>query len=159
MVDPWAAAQRLLGRWEGPATGRPGTGQQVREYRSILQGRFILGTDVTRWVPTTEEPGGLLHEDLAVLGWDGSARVLTMRNFHAEGFVHDYRSVEAAPDGARIVFEAVQVENGPPGMRARETLVFNGPDELESTFELAMPGGDFEPYTHERLHRTRDVGG
>jgi len=29
-------------------------------------------------------------------------------------------------------------------MRARETLVFDGPDDLESTFELAMPGGAFE---------------
>ena len=52
-----------------------------------------------------------------------------------------------------MVFEATQVENGPPGMRARETLVFDGPDDLESTFELAMPGGGFEPYTHERLRR------
>jgi hypothetical protein len=40
-------------------------------------------------------------------------------------------------------------------MQARETLVFDGPADLESTFELAMPGGNFEPYTHERLRRTR----
>jgi hypothetical protein len=155
MVDLWAAAQRLLGRWEGPATGRPGTGRQVRDYTSILGGRFILGTDETRWVPTPEDPAGLLHEDLAVLGWDAAAGQLRMRSFHAEGFVHDYRCVDCAPDGSRLVFEAVQVENGPPGMRARETLLFGGQDDLESTFELAMPSRDFEPYTHERLHRTR----
>ena len=53
-----------------------------------------------------------------------------------------------------MVFEATQVENGPPGMRARETLVLDAVDDLESTFELAMPGGSFEPYTHERLRRT-----
>ena len=155
MGDPWAAAQRLLGRWEGPATGRPGSGQQVREYKEILGGRFILGTDVTRWEPTREEPDGFVHEDLSVLGLDKSARQLVMRSFHGEGFVHEYRSVEAALDGSRIVFEATQVENGPPGMQARETLVFDGPAALESTFELAMPGGNFEPYTHERLRRTR----
>ena len=153
MVDLWAGAQRLLGRWEGPATGRPGTGVQVREYRSILQGRFILGTDETRWVPTPDEPAGLFHEDLAVLGWSAASGQLTMRSFHGEGFVHDYHCVDAAPDGSPLVFEADQVENGPAGMRARETLRFGGPDQLESTFELAMPGGDFEPYTHVALRR------
>ena len=91
MVDPWTTAQRVLGRWEGPATGRPGVGRQVREYRLILRGRFILGTDETRWVPTPEEPEGLFHEDLSVLGLDRAAGQLVMRSFHGEGFVHDAR--------------------------------------------------------------------
>jgi hypothetical protein len=82
-----------------------------------------------------------------------------MRSVHAEGFVHDYRCVEATPDGSRIVFEAVQIENGRPGRRARETLVFDGPDDLEWTFKLAMPGSDFDSYTREQLHRTHHVGG
>ncbi len=30
-------------------------------------------------------------------------------------------------------------------MRTRETLVFDGPDDLESTFDLAVPGSVFEP--------------
>jgi hypothetical protein len=153
MVDSWAVAQRLLGTWEGPATGRPGIGRQVREYKSVLQGRFILGTDETRWEPTPEQPDGFIHEGLAVLGRDRAAGQLVIRSFHGEGFVHEYRCVEAAPDGSRMVFEADQVENGPSGMRARETLMFDGPDDLESTFELAMPDGTFEPYTHERLRR------
>lgn len=153
MGDPWTAALRLLGRWEGPATGRPGIGRQVREYKLILRDRFILGTDETQWEPTPEEPAGLIHEDLSVLGLDRAAGQLVMRSFHGEGFVHEYRCVDIGADGSRLVFEAAQVENGPPGMRARETLVFGGPDDLESTFELALPGGSFEPYTHETLRR------
>ena len=153
MDDPWTAAQRLLGKWEGPATGRPGVGRQVREYRLILHDRFILGTDQTRWVPTPDEPDGLIHDDLSVLGLDRAAAQLVMRSFHGEGFVHEYRCMDATADGSRMVFEAAQVENGPPGMRARETIAFGGPDDLESTFELAMPGGPFEAYTHEILRR------
>jgi hypothetical protein len=155
MTDQWAAAQRLVGRWEGPATGRPGTGHQVREYKPILKGRFILGTDETRWEPSAEEPEGSLHEDLSVLNLDRTANQLVMRGFYSEGLLHEYRCVEASPDGMRLIFVAGQVEGGPAGMRARETLVFTGADALESTFELAMPGGDFEPYTHERLTRSR----
>ncbi len=155
MVDPWEAVQRLIGRWEGPATGRPGKGHQVREYKSILRGRFILGTDETRWEPTPESPDGDLHEDLSVLSWDKDAHQLEMRGFYSEGFVHPYRCVAFTGDGSKFVFEASQVEGGPTGMRARETIVFPEPNVLESTFELAMPGGNFEPYTFERLSRVR----
>jgi hypothetical protein len=154
MSDLWTTALQLVGRWEGPATGRPGTGHQAREYKLILRGRFILGTNETRWEPSTEEPKGLLHEDLSVLGLDPVAAQLVMHGFYSEGLAHPYRSTEIAADGSRLVFEANQVEGGPPGMRARETLVFDGTDTLESTFELAMPGGNFEPYTHQQLTRT-----
>jgi hypothetical protein len=41
-------------------------------------------------------------------------------------------------------------------MRARETLTFTGETELESAFEIAMPGEHFAPYTHERLIRIAD---
>ena len=154
MVDHWDAAERLIGRWEGPATGRPGSGHQVREYKPILRGRFILGTDETRWGPTPEQSDGDVHEGLSVLSLDRTVPQLVMRGFYSEGFVHEYRCVEAAADGSRLVFEASQVEGGPPGTRARESISFLGPDALESTFELAMPGGDYEPHTHERLTRT-----
>jgi hypothetical protein len=151
MADLWAAAQRLLGSWEGPATGRPGRGHQVREYKLVLKDHFILGSDVTEWEPTAEEPGGLHHEGLAILSFDRASGALVMRNFYSEGFIHEYRCNDLA-DGSKFVFEA-QVEGGPPGMRARETIVLVTPDTLESTFELAMLGGDFESYTFERLTR------
>jgi hypothetical protein len=154
MADLWAAAQRLLGRWEGPATGRPGRGHQVREYQLMLKDHFILGNDVTEWEPTAEEPAGLRHEDLAIVSFDRASGALVMRNFFSEGFFHEYRCNELA-DGSRFVFNA-PVEGGPPGMRARETIVLVAPDILESTFELAMPGGDYESYTSERLTRTAD---
>ena len=153
MGDPWATAQQFVGRWEGPATGRPGTGHQVRVYKSILLGRFILGTDETRWEPTPEQPEGSTHEDLSVLYLDRAANQLVMCGFYSEGLVHEYRCVEAAPDGSRLVFVTDRVEGGPPGMRARETLTFIAGHGLDSTFELALPGGSFEPYTHERLTR------
>lgn len=154
MLDQWQAIQRVLGRWEGAATGRPGTGHQVREYKAILRDRFILGTNRTRWDPTPEHPDGDLHEDMSIINFDPTNGQLVMRGFYSEGFVHIYRCIAAADDASRLVFEAGQVEGGPPGMRARETIAFMNPDALESTFELAMPGGEYEPYTHETLRRS-----
>jgi hypothetical protein len=150
MNDQWEALQRLLGRWRGTASGRPGTGTQEREYRSILGGAFILGTNKTTWQGAGEPPAAP-HEDKSVLSFDRGAGRPVMRSFYVEGFVHDYRCVDAAPDGSRFVFEAGVVENGPPGMRARDTLVFAADGALEATFELARAGQGYETYTVERL--------
>jgi hypothetical protein len=156
MTDQWANLQRLLGRWEGTASGEPGTGSQVRRYEAVLRGTFIMGTDKTRWQPSEGQPDGETHEDICLFSHDRAAGQAVMRSFYVEGFACEYRCVEASADGSRLVFEADHVENGPSGMKARETFVFIGPDELESTFELAQAGGDFAPYTTERLTRVGD---
>jgi len=148
----WAAIQRLVGRWEGTASGSPGTGSQVREYQRILRGRFVMGTNKTRWQPTKTEPDGEVHEDLSLLSFDRAGGQLVMRAFFVEGFACEYRCVEAEPDAGRFVFVAERVENGPPGLRARETFVLDG-DRLESRFDLASGEGEFRSYTVEHLVR------
>ena len=154
MTDQWAMVQRLLGRWEGTASGKPGSGSQVRRYEAVLRGAFVMGTNKTRWQPTDADPEGETHEDLSLLGYDRSAGQAVMHAFFVEGFVCEYRCVAA--DADRLVFEADRVQNGPAGMRARETFVFLGPLEFESIFALAQGDGDFAPYTTERLIRVGD---
>lgn len=153
MADQWDAVQRLIGEWEGSANGHPGTGSQVRKYQPILRGTFVMGTNRTSWQPTPDNAEGETHEDLAIFSLDRAASQIVMRSFFVEGFACEYRCVDAADDGSRLVFEAATVENGGTGMRARETFVFLSPDELESTFELASAGQDFSTYTTERLKR------
>lgn len=155
MSDQWATAQRLIGRWEGTATGKPGEGAQVRTYAAALRGGFIMGTNRTIWEPTAEEPDGEIHEDINILSFDRGGGTAVMRSFFVEGFACEYRCVDSA-DGVGLVFRADVIENGPPGMRARETISLVGDDRLESVFELAMRDGPFEPYSSEVLHRVGD---
>ena len=159
MTDQWTALMRLVGRWEGTASGRPGVGHQVRTYETVLGGVFIKGTNTTRWAPTTQEPAGETHEDLCLIGRDQATGQAVMRSFFVEGFYCEYRCVEASPDGSRLVFEAGRVDNGPAGLRARETLVFVSSDEIEASFALANGDADFSPYTEERLTRVTDLRG
>jgi len=46
--------------------------------------------------------------------------------------------------GDRLVSESTRIENGPPGMRTRFTLEKQSEDRFIETFELAMPGEEFE---------------
>ena len=71
------------------------------------------------------------------------------RQFHVEGFVNTYVQDLEAKTGT-VVFVSEGIENIPPGYRARETYIFNGPDEVEEVFELAEPSKEFALYlAHE----------
>ncbi|HEY6959219.1 MAG TPA: heme-binding beta-barrel domain-containing protein [Candidatus Limnocylindria bacterium] len=142
----------LVGTWEGTATGEPGTGTQTRRYEVVLGGRFILGTNTTRWAATPSHPEGELHEDLSLIGYDRAAKRFVMHVFYVEGFVAEH--VGERVDADTWMFTAARVQNAPAGMRSREILVHRG-DELLPRFELSMPGKEFAPYTSERLRRVR----
>ena len=141
----------LIGTWEGTATGNPGTGAQVRRYESVLRGEFIMGTNRTTWSPTPAHPQGEVHEDISFISYDRAAKRFVYTVFYVERFVAEHTCERA--DENTFVFTADRVQNGPPGMRSRETFVHRG-DELESRFELSTPGKDFALYTREMLRRT-----
>ena len=142
----------LLGQWQGDARGEPGSGHQVRRYEAVLRGEFIMGTNRTVWVPKPGATESEIHEDLSLISYDRGAGRLVMHVFYVERFVAEY-VCSSSENADEWVFTADRVQNGPPGMRARETLTRRA-DRLESRFELAMSGRDFQLYTQETLARS-----
>lgn len=149
--DALAPLEWLLGQWQGTASGEPGTGTQQRRYELVLRGEFIMGTNRTVWVPKPGENEPEVHEDLSFISYDKAAARFVLHVFYVERFVAEYLAGPES-DPNQWVFTAARVQNGPPGMQARETFTRRG-DTLESRFELAMPGKEFAPYTHETLVR------
>lgn len=86
------------------------------------------------------------------IGFDRSRKKLVLRQFHVEGFVNQYAE-DAGTTADRLSFTSEQIENIPPGWRARETYIKRGSDAFEEIFELAEPGKAFEVYSHARFTR------
>lgn len=150
MNDDLRPLEWLLGTWEGTATGEPGQGAQTRRYELVLGGQFIMGRNRTAWSKTADHPDGEVHEDLSLISYDRAAKRFVMHVFYVERFVAEYHGEQQ--DAGTFVFTADRVQNGPPGMRSRETLARDG-DELRPRFEVAMAGEDFALYTSEELRR------
>lgn len=153
-TERFARVAFLVGTWEGPAEGQPGTGTSRRTYERALDGRFLRVRNRSAYPAQPKNPKGEVHEDEGYLGLDGRRKLLVLRQFHSEGFVNQYVEVPGAADGP-IVFETEAIENIPPGFRARETYTRRGPDAFDETFELAEPGKDFEVYSRTRFTRVR----
>lgn len=126
-----------------------GVGSSERTYR-VLFDKFIEGRVRTVYEPQEKNPSGEVHEELALYSCDESAETIVLREFHTEGMVITYRLASTEPDP---VFESTEIENGPPGLRARVTLHRDAAGGVEEVFELAPAGKPFEECIRSRLTR------
>lgn len=145
----------FLGTWTGSGQGQSGTSTVEREYKFVLNDRFVEVRNRSTYKPQEKNPKGEAHEDLGFVSWDRGRKRFVFRQFHVEGFVNEYvaDTVVAAPDS--IVFTSETIENIPVGFRARETCRILSPDEFVERFEIAEPGGDFVVYSETRLMRRK----
>jgi hypothetical protein len=144
-----------VGSWEGTGNGQPGLSKIQREYRLILNGKFLHVQNRSVYDAQPKNPKGETHEDWGMISFDKSRKQFVMRQFHVEGFVNQYVHTSTSSDGKTIIFTSESIENIPAGYRARETYKILGPDEFAEVFEIAEPGKDFEVYSEGHFKRKK----
>lgn len=149
--DIWEPIRFLVGAWDGEVSGQPGNGKSQREYRFVLNNRFLEVRNKSIYPAQPKNPKGEVHEDWGIISFDRSRKKLVLRQFHIEGFVNQFVGETAAENTVR--FDSEAIENIPAGYRARETYKMTGPNEFVERFELAEPGKDFELYSETRFKR------
>jgi hypothetical protein len=153
--DTWGPFRYFVGIWEGTGTGQPGVSKIQREYRFVLNDKFLHVQNKSTYDPQPKNPKGEVHQDWGMMGFDKDRKKFVFRQFHVEGFVNQYVMTSASPDGKTIVFTSENIENIPVGFRARETYKILGPDEFIEVFEIAEPGKDFELYSEGHFRRKK----
>ena len=151
----WEPLRFLAGKWEGNGTGQPGVSKIQREYRFVLNDKFLHVQNRSVYDPQPKNPKGEIHEDWGMISFDKSRKQFVFRQFHVEGFVNQYVSDTARADGKTIIFTSESIENIPAGFRARETYKILGPDEFTEVFEIAEPGKDFDVYGEGHFKRKK----
>jgi hypothetical protein len=147
----WDPLRFFAGAWEGTAKGQAGAGRVEREYRFVLNNRFLEVRNKSVYPPQEKNPKGETHEDWGLFSYDRGRKKFVFRQFHVEGFVNQY--VLESSDEKTLIFTSEAIENIAAGWRARETYKILGPDEFIEVFELAAPGKEFEVYTENRFKR------
>lgn len=153
-ADPLMPLKRFVGDWAGTATGQAGEGTVTRRYASVMNGRFIQESNISRYPAQEKNKSGEVHEHLGMFSYDKARKLIVLRQFHVEGFVNTYRLASAADgrEGA-LVFDSEGFENFSNSWRARESYEFLSDDEFVETFELAPPGKPFQVYSRNHFKR------
>ena len=153
--DVWEPFRFLIGEWEGTGEGKPGVSKTRREYRFVLNNKFIEVRNRSEYDPQPKNPKGEIHEDWGMISFDRGRKQFILRQFHVEGFVNQFVTTSVSEDGKTITFTSESIENIPAGWRARETYKLIGTDEFVEIFDLAEPGKDFEKYSENRYRRQK----
>lgn len=153
--DVWKPLRFFVGEWEGTGEGKAGSSKTNREYRFVLNNRFLEIRNRSQYDPQPKNPKGEVHEDWGMISFDRGRKQFVLRRFHIEGFVNQFVMAAMSDDGKTFTFTSESFENIPAGWRARETYKLISDDEFVELFELAEPGKDFETYTENRYRRKK----
>ena len=153
--DNWELFRYFVGRWEGTGNGQPGMSKIQREYRFVLNDKFLHVQNKSTYEPQPKNPKGEVHEDWGMMSFDKGRKKLVLRQFHKEGFVNQYVMDSSSADGKTIVFTSESIENIPAGFRARETYKILGSAEFIEVFEIAERGKHFEVYSEGHFRRKK----
>jgi hypothetical protein len=93
--------------------------------------------------PQEKNPEGETHEDLGIFSFDRSRKVFVLRGFYVEGFVNQYVFNPFSGDGDSMEFVTENVENAPPGTKAKLVFRKTADDEIEQSFHVAFPGREY----------------
>ena len=117
--DTWEPLRYLVGNWEGAGNGQPGVSKIQREYRFVLNDKYIHVENKSTYDPQPKNPKGEVHQDWGMVSFDKGRKTFVLRQFHVEGFVNQYVITSSSADGKTIVFTSESIENIPAGFRAR----------------------------------------
>src|SRR5687768_18294394 len=60
-ADVWQPMKYFVGEWEGIGNGKPGTSKVQRDYRLVLNGKFLQVQNRSEYAPQTANPKGESH--------------------------------------------------------------------------------------------------
>jgi hypothetical protein len=154
-TDTWKPLKYFVGVWEGTGKGEPGISNVEREYKFTLNNKFLQVTHRSTYAPQEKNPKGEVHDDLGFFSYDKARKQFVFRQFHVESFVIQYLVSSIAEDGKTMTLDSESIENVPKGMRSRETFKILNENEFTETFEIAMPGKEFQVYSENSFKRKK----
>lgn len=151
--DVWEPFKFFVGRWEGQGEGKPGISKGKQEWQFVLRGKFLQVKNEARFEPQGKNLEGEIHEDLGFFSFDQIRKKFVFRQFHVEGFVNQYVLESMGDDNKTFIFVSEQIENIPPGWKARLIYKILNENEFQQTFDLSAPGKEFECYSKGVMKR------
>jgi hypothetical protein len=145
--NPFALfADYFLGTWESNQEACVGIGAGTRVYKMILKDRYIHVENEAYFPSDDPDKDGDLHKDWGIISYSGDIHI---REFNSEGFIIHYVQDLPASSSDSLVFYSSDIENGPPGLQARLTIVRPSNREGQTFtehFEMAFSGKEFRTY-------------
>lgn len=146
--------EQLMGKWEGTGAGFSNNTSAIKSsFQFRLNEQYIEVKNESVFAPTEKNPTAEIHQDWGFISYDKQRKLFVFRQFHIEGFVNQYVLNQDISTPEKLVFETEVIENFVPGGKARWTILIKSNTEIETIFDLQMPGKEFACYGTNTLER------
>ena len=152
--DTWKPLKFFVGVWEGTGQGEAGDAKVEREYKFVLDGKYLQAAHRSAYAPQTKAKEAA-HEDLGFFSWDKTRGHFVFRQFNSEGFTIQFLVSRISDDGKTFVLDSEINENIPKEMRSRVTYRILNDGEFTETYEIAEPGKDLAVYFSKHFTRKK----
>lgn len=151
-TNPFEKFNNLIGKWEGKGKGF-GSSESVinSEFKLIMNSGYMEVKNHSEFKPTPENTKGEIHDDWGIISFDRTRKKFVFRQFHVEGFVNQYVLNDSLSSDTCFVFESEIIENFVPGGTARFTINILSQTEIETIFDVGMPGREMVCYGKNSL--------
>ena len=153
--DVWEPFKYFAGSWTGTGDSKGIKAKLEGKFEFIFNGKFLQMKGVSEFEPLKDKPKGEKHEDIGYISYDGIRGKFILRQFMGEGIVTQYVLDTLSADGKTFVFLSENLENVPPGFKAKVTYRVLNQNEFLWIFELAAPGKELECYSTNHLERKK----
>ena len=150
--ETWKPFEYFVGSWIGEETASFGKGKGERSYRLILQGRYLISENASRFPPQGNR-AAQAHDDWTVFSYDMARKTYVIRQFNSEGFVNTLVMDRSSEIPRKMRFVAEHTENAPPGTKAVLEYEIVGEREFVERFDVRFPGRDAPMEIRNRWRR------
>lgn len=152
-VSKWEPFKFLIGKWEGIGTGKFGESKVIREYKYLMGGTYLIGTNRSDYVKQEKNPEGETHDNWDIFSYDKLRAKYILRQFHAEDITNTYTLDTSKVANKIIEFETEYIENFEKGWRAKEVYQIINRNEFIEIFYLASPDEEYTEYVRNIFKR------
>ncbi len=129
----------LIGSWKGEVTSADGTGYGEREFRLVLDKKFIHIHNMIWFDSSAFDSSNGLREDWGMMSIDDARETMVLRQFSDDGAVTRYEADSVyGQEEITILFVAQLIENDPNATWARLTITIHSPDEFSELIERGV---------------------
>jgi len=123
------------------------------EFNLVMNGKYIIVINDSKFKPTEKNKEGENHVDWGIISYDKSRNKIVYRQFNNEGYVNQYILNDSLSNNTVLIFETENIENFVEGGKARLTIKKISQNELETIFDVSLPGRDFACFGMNKLKR------
>lgn len=133
----------LVGEWKGESAGVEGDGVCTKTVTFEMDSNYIISTSNYSFRNSKSEPPTDSHEHKSVYSSNLTDSSLVKREFNSEGHTIYFNMVSDNSQSDRLIFSSKNIENGPPGLRVRSTLIDVSASSCREILEYKYPSREY----------------